>query len=150
MTQAQSFMYYQPRKASLFIKIVLSTPNLVAPCRALIEQGISLDWLGRGGGGYGGGQHWRSTTYESNVLYTLRFMVDCGVVGGNWVEVPAGQYALAPHQVAWGPCGACQHARPCQHRIGHTARAPVVLGRCPHRATRRSASWRCTCTTASW
>ena len=32
-------------------------------------------------------------TFESNVLYTLRFMVDRGVVGGNWVELPAGGYA---------------------------------------------------------
>ena len=31
-------------------------------------------------------------TYESNVLFVLRFMVDCDVVGGNWVELPAGTY----------------------------------------------------------
>lgn len=31
-------------------------------------------------------------TYESNVLFALRFMVDCNIVGGNWIEVPAGKY----------------------------------------------------------
>lgn len=31
-------------------------------------------------------------TYESNVLFALRFMIDCNVVGGNWIEVPAGKY----------------------------------------------------------
>ena len=92
-----------------------------------------------------GGQQLRSVTYESNVLYALRFMIDCKVgqrsaaqhpaaagrpkgslaalpassagspsacppagpsgphpvqvVGGNWVELPAGKYSLvAPHQ----------------------------------------------------
>ena len=32
------------------------------------------------------------TTYESNVLFALRFMIDHEVVGGNWVELPAGQH----------------------------------------------------------
>ena len=31
---------------------------------------------------------------QSNVLYTLRFMVDMGVVGGNWVELPPGGYQM--------------------------------------------------------
>ena len=31
-------------------------------------------------------------TYESNILFALRFMIDCNIVGGNWLEVPAGKY----------------------------------------------------------
>lgn len=31
-------------------------------------------------------------TYESNVLFALRFMIDCNIVGGNWIEIPAGKY----------------------------------------------------------
>jgi DNA polymerase elongation subunit (family B) len=27
-------------------------------------------------------------TYESNVLFALRFMVDTDIVGGNWVRLP--------------------------------------------------------------
>lgn len=34
-------------------------------------------------------------TYESNVLFALRYMVDCEVVGASWVEVPRGKYQLA-------------------------------------------------------
>jgi hypothetical protein len=34
-------------------------------------------------------------TYESNVLFAMRFMVDKAVVGGNWVELPAGESAAA-------------------------------------------------------
>ena len=33
-------------------------------------------------------------TYESHVLFALRFMVDCNVVGGGWVELPAGKYEV--------------------------------------------------------
>lgn len=60
----------------------------------LFEQGISLKWLS--------GQYFRSTTYESNVPYALRFMIDCSVVGGNWVELPAGAYSVSQHQVGGG------------------------------------------------
>ncbi|KAF9462946.1 delta DNA polymerase [Collybia nuda] len=31
-------------------------------------------------------------TFESNIAYTLRFMIDTKVVGMNWIEVPAGKY----------------------------------------------------------
>lgn len=31
-------------------------------------------------------------TFESNVLFALRFMIDRNIVGGNWIEVPAGKY----------------------------------------------------------
>jgi len=34
-------------------------------------------------------------TFESNIAYTLRFMIDTKVVGMNWIEVPAGKYTLA-------------------------------------------------------
>lgn len=34
-------------------------------------------------------------TYESNVLFALRFMIDCNIVGGNWIELPAGKYKTA-------------------------------------------------------
>ena len=54
---------------------------------------MQLKWLGSQH------QYYRSTTYESNVLYPLRFMVDCAVVGGNWVELPAGKYELTAPQV---------------------------------------------------
>ncbi|KAH0582948.1 DNA-directed DNA polymerase delta [Termitomyces sp. 'cryptogamus'] len=33
-------------------------------------------------------------TFESNIAYTLRFMIDAKVVGMNWIEVPAGKYHL--------------------------------------------------------
>jgi DNA polymerase delta subunit 1 len=29
-------------------------------------------------------------SYESNVLYALRFMVDSNMGGGQWLEIPAG------------------------------------------------------------
>jgi DNA polymerase elongation subunit (family B) len=34
------------------------------------------------------------TTFESNILFPLRFMIDVGMVGMSWVEIPAGQYQV--------------------------------------------------------
>jgi hypothetical protein len=51
---------------------------------AIFEQGIPIDSLGITRG---------FATFESNVLFVLRFMVDCSIVGGNWLELPAGTYS---------------------------------------------------------
>ncbi|KAF5336013.1 hypothetical protein D9611_006176 [Ephemerocybe angulata] len=37
-------------------------------------------------------------TFESNIVYPLRFMIDRQVVGMNWIEVPAGKYTLVEGQ----------------------------------------------------
>jgi len=33
-------------------------------------------------------------TFESNIVFVLRFMIDTKVVGMNWIEVPAGKYKV--------------------------------------------------------
>lgn len=95
LLQRQTVMYYQPAGPKPFLRIVLSTPNLVAPCRGMIEGGIQLPWLNRRLGG---------VTYESNVLYPLRFMIDCGLVGGCWVELPAGGYSVVHDKAQLSHC----------------------------------------------
>ena len=49
----------------------------------ILEQGVYIESLNMSRG---------FTTYESNVLFALRFMIDHEVVGGNWVELPAGMH----------------------------------------------------------
>jgi DNA polymerase family B, exonuclease domain len=60
--------------------------NFLWVIAAILEQGIPIDSLGITRG---------FATYESNVLFVLRFMVDCSILGGNWVEMPAGTYSSA-------------------------------------------------------
>lgn len=50
----------------------------VSPPAAILEQGVPLDCLD--------GNAKSFQTYESNVLFALRFMVDTDIVGGNWVR----------------------------------------------------------------
>lgn len=49
----------------------------------ILEQGVYIESLNMSR---------RFTTYESNVLFALRFMIDHEVVGGNWVELAAGHH----------------------------------------------------------
>ncbi len=65
----QSLMYFQEGKTSTFVKVTTTLPNMVATARGIIEkQGVTVPGL----------HHTSLTfqTFESNVLYTLRFMVD--------------------------------------------------------------------------
>ncbi|XP_020676528.1 DNA polymerase delta catalytic subunit [Dendrobium catenatum] len=82
MVQKKSIMYYQQHEAQPFLKIVVALPTMVASCRGILERGIQIEGLGSK----------NFLTYESNVLFTLRFMIDCDIVGGNWIDVPAGKY----------------------------------------------------------
>lgn len=51
----------------------------------ILERGLQIDGLGMKS----------YLTYDSNVLFALRFMIDCNIVGGNWMEVPVGKYKMA-------------------------------------------------------
>ncbi|KAK2656304.1 hypothetical protein Ddye_009356 [Dipteronia dyeriana] len=82
MVQKRSIMYYQQQKSQPFLKIVVALPTMVASCRGILDRGIQIDGFGMKS----------FVTYESNVLFALRFMIDCNIVGGNWIEVPVGKY----------------------------------------------------------
>ena len=60
---------------------------MLGGCAGILESGIYVDALNCTKA---------FLTYESHVVFALRFMIDAGIVGGNWVELPAGRYALVP------------------------------------------------------
>ncbi|XP_058756521.1 DNA polymerase delta catalytic subunit-like [Vicia villosa] len=91
MVQRRSIMYYQQIKSHPFLKIVVALPTMVASCRGILDRGIQLDGLGMKS----------FMTYESNVLFALRFMIDCSIVGGNWIEIPAGKYKKATKSLSY-------------------------------------------------
>ncbi|KAI4317080.1 hypothetical protein L6164_024989 [Bauhinia variegata] len=82
MVQRRSIMYYQQQSSHTFLRIVVALPTMVTSCRGILDRGIQIDGIGMKS----------FMTYESNVLFALRFMIDCNIVGGNWIEVPAGKY----------------------------------------------------------
>ena len=83
--ERQSLLGYHGKEGmKQFLKIHVAMPSLVPRARRVLEQGFSCP-------GYGSLQY---QTYESNVPYVLRFMIDNEIVGCNWIECPAGTYKL--------------------------------------------------------
>ena len=81
----QSIWYYQEGGDRPFLRIAVALPALVTPLRTVIEKGaVQIPLLGM--------RPW--TTYESNVLFALRFMIDRDVVGCNWIKLPKGTFSL--------------------------------------------------------
>nr|WDA42964.1 DNA polymerase delta catalytic subunit [Fagopyrum tataricum] len=91
LVQRRSIMYYQKQNSHPFLKIVVTLPAMVATCRGILERGIHIDGLGMKA----------FLTYDSNVLFALRFMIDCNIVGGNWIEVPVGKYKAVPKKLTF-------------------------------------------------
>ncbi|XP_055807609.1 DNA polymerase delta catalytic subunit isoform X2 [Solanum dulcamara] len=91
VVQKRSIMYYQQQASQSFLKIVVALPTMVASCRGILDRGIQIDGLGMK----------TFLTYESNVLFALRFMIDCNIVGGNWIEVPVGKYKKAARNLSY-------------------------------------------------
>jgi DNA polymerase delta subunit 1 len=58
---------------------------MVPTAKTALQNG--LNWSGHGPDVF-------ATTYESNVLYTLRYMVDNGIAGGQWLQLRAPSYSL--------------------------------------------------------
>ncbi|CAH0475255.1 unnamed protein product [Peronospora belbahrii] len=75
---------YQFDKTTTLFKIFLSMPSYVPKLRSALEAGLTLP-----------GCDFRSyQTYESNVPFILRFMIDEDIKGCNWVEAPHGTYSV--------------------------------------------------------
>ncbi|KAH8093299.1 DNA polymerase family B-domain-containing protein [Cristinia sonorae] len=82
----RSLMKYYGDQAVLFVKITISDQRSLPRIRGLFERAechfkdlFGVDPI---------------QTFESNIAYTLRFMIDTQIVGMNWVEIPAGKYQL--------------------------------------------------------
>uniref|UniRef100_A0A4W6BQ12 DNA polymerase n=1 Tax=Lates calcarifer TaxID=8187 RepID=A0A4W6BQ12_LATCA len=78
-------MYGYHGKRSLdFLRITMAMPRLIAPAKRLLEQGFKFGPFPI--------QNYQS--YEANIDFEIRFMVDSDVVGCCWIELPKGKYRL--------------------------------------------------------
>ncbi|XP_051126650.1 DNA polymerase delta catalytic subunit [Andrographis paniculata] len=91
LVQRRSIMHYQQHDSQPFLKIVVALPTMVTSCRGILDKGIQIEGLGMKS----------FMTYESNILFALRFMIDCNVVGGNWIEIPQGKYKKGARSISY-------------------------------------------------
>lgn len=59
-------------------------PSLVPSLKRLFDEGVHISGCGVA----------RCQTYESNVPFVLRFMIDCNISGADWVEFPSSTYKI--------------------------------------------------------
>jgi DNA polymerase delta subunit 1 len=92
----QSIYGYRAGEHVPFLRIVMTMPFQIAAARRLLESGLNI------GGDLGNYscQH----SFESNLAYTLRFMIDTGIVGGNWITLPRGSYTKRATLAATSTC----------------------------------------------
>jgi DNA polymerase delta subunit 1 len=84
---AQTIMHYSFGKQATFLKIYVSEPRFQSSVREVLISGV---FCIQGKYSY--------QTYESNMAFTMRYMIDNSIVGGNWLEMPGGTYSVRPRE----------------------------------------------------
>ena len=87
MTLREDIFGFQGNQKSPYLKISVTDPMYIPRIRTGFEQG-EIHYKGSWSSADGGVK-----TYD-NIEYVLRFMIDTGITGMSWVEVPASKYRL--------------------------------------------------------
>lgn len=85
----QSLLHYTGGQLRPHLKIVVQLPQNIPKLRSLLTDGVRCTGCYEGYRSY--------ATFESNVIFPLRFLVDNEIGGCNWVTIPAGAYTHIPH-----------------------------------------------------
>lgn len=67
-----------------FLKVTVAVPKLVATTRRILKEGFKTKTY----------PSHNYQSFESNIDFEIRFMVDAKVVGCNWITIPAGKYKV--------------------------------------------------------
>ncbi|EDO49294.1 predicted protein [Nematostella vectensis] len=87
----ESIYGYHKNTKIPFLKVTVALQKLIAPAKRILETGFRCGHYPERG----------YSTYESNIDYEVRFMVDSDIVGCNWIELPAGKYRVrTPNGIA--------------------------------------------------
>jgi DNA polymerase delta subunit 1 len=82
--EKQSLFGFQADKTSSYLQVYASMPTMVSTARGVLERGF----------GFGSYREQEYQVYEANLNFVVRFMVDQSIVGCNWLQLPAGTYAV--------------------------------------------------------
>ncbi|XP_061892445.1 DNA polymerase delta catalytic subunit [Entelurus aequoreus] len=84
ITRKENMYGYHGKKVLDFLRITMAMPRLVAPAKRLLEQGLKCGPFPL--------QSYQS--FEANIDFEIRFMVDCDIVGCCWIELPKSKYRV--------------------------------------------------------
>ncbi|GAA5977284.1 hypothetical protein JCM5350_002416 [Sporobolomyces pararoseus] len=110
LANKRSLWGYKGDAVSPFIKITAADTKVYTKIRGAFERGevVFKDFFDGSS----------LMTFESNIAYTLRFMIDHSIVGMNWLELKVGQWSFVKN-----PLSNCQYEIECDHSaiISHAA-----------------------------
>lgn len=89
----RSIMGYSGEKNIPFLKISLAAPMIVPGARKLLEAGFLFK-----------NNLLTMLTYESNIQFVLRYMIDQDIVGASWIKCPAATYSVVPFDEQTSRC----------------------------------------------
>eukprot|EP01133_Synstelium_polycarpum_P003579 gene3579-4095_t len=92
IVKKKSILGYNPHPLTEFIMITLAMPKYVTRCREILETGKGFTIPRQPMRGY--------QTYESNIPFALRFLIDKTIPGCSWIELPAESYSLSVNRVS--------------------------------------------------
>lgn len=85
LVMRQSIYGFQGNEKSLYIKITVNDPKHIARLRSIFERG-DINFNNMFPPQY--------MTYESNIPYVLRFMIDASITGMSWIKLPKTKYLI--------------------------------------------------------
>lgn len=80
----ESIYNYHGNQKSPYLKITTYLPRQISAIKRKLEQGIAIEGFGERA----------FNTFESNINYHLRYMIDNNIVGVNWLEAPPNTYTI--------------------------------------------------------
>ena len=93
------YRYHGNRKIP-FLQITMALPKLIAPAKRLLESG-AVSTSSHPAQAY--------QTFESNIDFEVRFMVDTKTVGGCWVELSPGSFTQRDSSGSFPALSTCQY-----------------------------------------
>eukprot|EP00833_Pecoramyces_ruminatium_P004950 jgi/Orpsp1_1/1178982/evm.model.c7180000067458.1 len=90
----ESIYYYHGNQKSPYIKITTNLPKHLSGIKRKLENGIMIDGFGERA----------FQTFDSTLNYDLRFMIDRGITGVNWLECPPKKYTIIPKEKCVSNC----------------------------------------------
>lgn len=84
LVEKKNLYGYTGDSTSLFIRISVVFPKMIAATKRLLEREIIMEKF----------DFQDCRTFETNIDFDIRFMVDTNVVGCSWIELPARKWRL--------------------------------------------------------
>lgn len=98
---------YHGENESLFLKITVALPRLIAPAKRLLEkEGI-----------YPEHPSYCFQVFEANIDFDIRFMVDTHITGCCWIELPEGKWQLRKQEHQPGTTSSLPYTSRCQFEV---------------------------------